>query len=430
MFSRIERRAAVRVVELPSRRGAESRRFAPRGWWAVTFASLVAMGGCSDSRDLIARISVDAGDMEMCAPSPDNYYVQDMGLDLYFVMERSRDNQFEWSAVAQALMALFHPSDGEFAGMGAGFATYPKRIPPVQTCIDACASVDDCRCLESCGCGDADDTDQGCECDAWRTSCDERHYGPTIEISRVTESPEGFFSALLGSVVGTPSYSDEPAMYPAVLASLRNRAAWEARNPRRRIVQVLVARSLRFPNHDECEDVDDVSHVEQLLWGEGKPKTYVVAVNSDSGDFNSLAQAGGTDAAHRMIYRGNPPLPLTDAFRQLIREIRANEGRCEYLLPPRADLDFKKVNLLAGSGAPLYRKVANRAACAGDKLGWYYDTDENPGMNPGQPKRIIACETACRSLHGPDVGSESGAARIELGCPTVPSGDAGAPSSR
>jgi len=441
MFSRIERAAAMKGFEPPVERGAANKRRVARGWgWPAVFASFVATSGCSDGRVEIATITIEAGapDVAKCEYS-DFRDATDMGLDLYFVLERSWENQSEWGPVASALTALFNSNASEWAGIGAGFAVYPKRMPPPQSCIDNCGTSD-CDCLDECGCWHADENNQGiCFCTQWRTSCNEKDYVPSFEISRVNEIPDGFNSALLR--VSWDQDLDEPAMYPALLASFRYRDAWEgeASNRGRRIIQVLVATSLDFANHLECDSDDEVSDVERVLSGGNKPKTYVVAVNpstNDEDEWAALAAAGRTDQATTINFRTRPPIPPppTKEFTDLIRKIRDADGRCEYLVPALGpDLDAKKVNLTASSSGVLYPKVANRAACAGNSQGWYYDADDNPNMNPALPKRIMACDGACRSLHGQDVASGSATARIQLGCPTVTTvtaGDAGTPSPR
>jgi hypothetical protein len=406
------------------------------------FASLVATSSCSDRLDRIATITVDAGasdgapGIEKCV-SGESELVTDMGLDLYFVLERSGENYFyEWGGVVGALSFLFHPESAEFAGMGVGFAIYPTRMPPRQSCLDNCETSGCRSCFNACGCADVVLNAEGvCECLQWRTSCLEKDYAPSFRISRVNENPDGFLSSLQRTVwdpVNPINSGDEPALYPALQASLRERAAWEAQYGRR-ITQVLVATSLDFPHHLECDSDDEVSDVEALLSGDNKPKTHVVAVNSSSNDndeWDALAAAGRTEQATRIRITGPQPMTPTNDFRTVIRKIRAIDGRCEYLLPARPGVDSKKINLLSSEGNVLYPKVRNRGACDGNNQGWYFDSDDSPSMNPPQPRRIIACEATCRTLHDSDVTSVSGNARIQVDCPTVMAGEAGASSSR
>ena len=409
------------------------RRTGPALWSAVACAALIAASGCSSREDWIATITRDAGvpndGHEECVPT--GHEAADMGLDLYFVLERSWGNTqasfpggSEWGLLSVALGTLFSSNNGDFVGMGAGFATYPKTLPQPQSCVESCGPVPLCNCLDDCGCWDTNRGPQGCTCGQWPPSCDDADFAPSFPIARASESENGFLLATSQTNSEPVSFADEMPLLPALTASLRYRNEWERQNPGRRLTQVLIAHSLQVDCQQDDRDLDEV---EAVLSGPDKPKTYVVRVNDDSDDFDELAAAGRTGSAMELNIRTRPPttvptIPLTE----LIQKIRAIEGRCEYLLPPSAT-DSSKINLTASSGGLGFPKVANRAACAIDDQGWYFDTDENPDGGSGRPRRIIACEGACRRLHGggQDGSFTSGAARIQVGCPTVQSRDAG-----
>ena len=395
-------------------------------WFAVSCTALLCTSGCSSREDLIATVTYEAGTRDAaneivdCRPAFADQ--QDMGVDLYFIMEQSWENFSEWRPLTSALAQLFGSSAPEFAGMGVGFGIYPKTIPPQQSCVDACPQPVSCNCLRNCGCSDAAQEGPACTCFQWNPSCSEADYTPTLDITRASESPDDFWSALFATPPEPQSFTDEMPLIPALAASFRRRDEWEDQHIGRRITQVLIANALRFgcPGDDH-----DLSDVEKALSGPEKPKTYVVGVNptgpDDGRDFDRLAAAGRTSPALQLTVRTKPPTNPTVALTELIQRIRAAEGRCEYLAPaPGPGIDFKKVNLAAISGGLQFRKVANRDACASDDQGWFYDTDENPDSRGGTPKRIIACEGACRRLHGgQDAGFTSGAARVQTGCPTV-----------
>jgi hypothetical protein len=429
MFSRIEPGTARRGEEPVAACAAERRRTSRPRWWAAVCAALLGLGGCSGTRDeLIATITIDAGvrDAERCVPSS-NFHTTDMGLDLYFVLERSRFvANSEWTALIVAFAQLFDKEP--FAGIGVGLAVYPKQMPSPQDCIDSCGgSPEHCECLWECGCRNPNQVALNvCECRGWDTSCDEDDYGPSFEINRLNEKPLGFLVSLQGT--NEIDALNEPAVYPALLASLRYRNDWDDRHRgRRRVIQVLVAKSL----DSDCPNDRDVDFAKVI--GGDKSKTYVVALNRSDDDrddsdeledLDALAAIGGTDQATRLpMFNQVPAVTVLDG---LLEKIRANDGRCEYLLPPPAEFDAKQVNLTSSNGEVRYSKVANRTACTSNPLGWYYDSDENPAMS--QPTRIIACDGACKSLHGETAAS--GVAKIELFCPTVMARDAGAPSSR
>jgi len=396
---------------------------------AAVCAALFGATACSSNGEVIATITQDAARRDVvnqCMPTfTENAY--DMGLDLFFVMEHSTDNVEEWGPLVFGLSNVFSTTSLEFAGIGAGFTIYPARIPVPQSCVDACPTPN-CSCLRNCGCSDPERDALGvCTCPAWPPSCDEGDYAPTFPLARVNETlPDNtVFSALGPTVSYVTTSADEPAMYPALLASLRYRNQWESQHPRRRITQVLVSKSLDFP--DCADDRIDISDIEDVISGTDKPKTYVITVNAsgdnDERDYVTLAEAGRTAAPRKIPFRPRTSPNLTSQFEEIVRFIRANDGRCEYLLPSRvAKGDYDKVNLTAGSGGLLYPKVPNREACASNDLGWYYEADDGPDASPEQPPRIVACEGACKTLHGLGTG---GTARIQLGCPTVFASDAG-----
>jgi hypothetical protein len=409
--------------------------------WPCLFRALAAActvflcaTGCSSREDLIATVTLeagvqDAGDVADCKPTFTD--AQDMGVDLYFIIEHSGENFSEWQPLTSALANLFGSSAPEFAGMGVGLGIYPKTVPPPQSCLDACPQPVSCNCLRNCGCWDWNGPPDGqaCACRQWWPSCSETDYPPTLDITRASENPDDFWSALLTIDPEPQSFTDQMPLVPALAASLRHRNEWEDQNRGRRITQVLIANALQF----DCQfDDRDISEVEKALSGPEKPKTYVVGVNpsgpDDGRDFDRLATAGRTSPALQLTVRTRPPpTNPTVPLAEFIERIRAAEGRCEYLLPaPGPGIDFTKVNLAAISGGLQFRKVANRAACANDDQGWFFDTDETPDPNDGPPRRVIACEGTCRRLHGgQDAGLTSGAARIQTGCPTIYARDAG-----
>jgi hypothetical protein len=429
MFSPIESGTLTTGPETAARCAAERRRTSRPGWWAAVCAAVLGIVGCSGNRDeLIATITIDAGvrDAERCVASP-IFPATDMGLDLYFVLERSRDvTNPEWTGLIVAFARLVDKEP--FAGVGVGLAVYPKQMPRPQDCIDSCSgSPEHCECLWECGCRNPNPGALNvCECLRWDSSCDEDDYAPSFEINRLNENPLGFLASLQGT--NETDALNDPAAYPALLASLRYRNDWDARHRgRRRVVQVLVAKSL----DSDCPD-RDVDFAKVV--GGDRSKTYFVALNRSDDDrddsdeledLDALAAIGGTDQATRLPF-GINQIPAVTVLEGLIEKIRANDGRCEYLLPPPAEFDAKQVNLTSSNGDVRYSKVANRTACTGNPLGWYYDSDENPAMS--QPTRIIACDGACKSLHSETLAS--GVAKIELFCPTVMARDAGAPSSR
>jgi hypothetical protein len=338
---------------------------------------------------------------------------QDMGLDLYFIIDHSGSVEDEWVSLSLGLAEVFklgvsHPGDepAEFAGIGVGFGLYPTTPIP-QSCIDACASApQNCDCLRACDCEYCRcNPFSVCECREWPTSCDDDEYQPTVTITPLSDGKHKQELEQLTPPRGLP------ALRPALLASLRIREEWESAHPRRRITQVLVGAS---PLEDWACDSDS-SEIEEVLGGANTPKTYVVAVNRSSDtDYDRLALAGRTEFVRRIrISSGGPPSPPpTEVLPELVRSIREAEGRCEYLVP-NGTVAYDNLNLAAKSSGALFPRVPDSAACARNPQGWYYD----PPL-PGRPTRMIACDGACKTLHGP-TGREKATVSIQVGCPTV-----------
>jgi hypothetical protein len=299
------------------------------------------------------------------------------------------------------LLSVFEQLD--FRGIGVGFAIYPAFEPPPAGCVDLCGPTPQCNCLERCGCEDwHDDRQLGfCKCDEWQTTCDEAAYVPSFEIEPL--AAEGRHQQALLTI---PAPLGPPALSGALLGSLRYRSDWEHTRSRRRITQVLIATA----PWNFCSPSGRISDAEKILSGPDKPKTYVVTVDEDSGDFDRLAVAGRTDTALRLHTNTKPPaVQLPQALINLVQQIRATDGRCEYLLPTGSEFDAKKVNFsVTRDGAPL-RFVSDASGCDLGAQGWYYDDAD-------RPTRILTCEGTCKTLHEK---TNPASAFIQLGCPTM-----------
>jgi hypothetical protein len=337
-----------------------------------------------------------------------------MGLDLYFVIDHSTTwDSGEWNLLWLGLTQFFamgtSNSDletAEFAGIGVGFGVYPV-MPEPQSCVASCGP--DCDCLEDvCNCEFARPNFFGvCECLEWPASCVAEDYTPTFEIAPLREGEHAqAFVRIPAALNGAP------ALRPALLGSLRAREEWENAHPRKHVTQVLISVA-PFPDW-ACNG--RVSEIERILSGPDKPKTYVVAVNDQDQDrdYERLAAAGRTEFVTRIRIDAdtNRPMPPTAQLADMVRYIREAEGRCEYLVPAGAS-DPAKLNLTAESGGALFPNVPDSSACERNPQGWYYD----PPL-PGRPTRMIACEGACKTLHGP-TAKEKATASIQMGCPTV-----------
>jgi hypothetical protein len=404
MSSPTERR---RSRERAKRRRAPSVVFGFSG--VLTVATLTATPGCSERGEwLLATIQAEAGPREAGAEAdvvctPDATTVDDMGIDLYFLLEHSNEMSLEeWTRTVATLNGLFGPNTSDYAsmrGIGAGFSLYPVTAAP-PGCDEQCGTPANCNCLARCGCEDVRYEDQGsCFCND--TTCDAQAYAvPDFEITRLSEQQHAV--ALIGLSLRRLA---DPAIRPAVEGSLAHRNAWEKMpaNEGRRITQVLVVH-----NSSEADCDHSLGDAERALAGPNKPRTYVVAVNDYDRTFDRLAVAGGTSEPVSFFTRPNQP--NFNPFIEVAKRARLADGRCEYLVP-EGTTNLDRVNLASVDGAIIPR-VENRAACgvAGD--GWFYD--------PKEPGRLMACENTCKTVLRPP---QTGSATLQLGCPTVMAGN-------
>jgi hypothetical protein len=376
---------------------------------ALALAALLG-ASCSPSDQRLATITLDANAPEVTLPCvPQIREAHDVGLDLYFVIDHSSGM---WRSITYWNTLAFFGLGGifdepEFKGMGVGFAIYPP-YEPIPGCREACGPAPTCECLNACKCDEShfDPRAGFCRCDQWDTTCDDADYLPTLEIEPLTS--EGLHRQKLISI---PAPAGFPAINPALLGSLRYRNAWEMAKPRRRMTQVLIAAA----PFAWCSN-NGILDSEKVLRGPDKPKTYVVTVDEDDSDYDRLAIAGRTDAALRLeVNPHQPATALPEALLNLVKQIRATDGRCEYLLPRgMTDLDPKKVNLSPTRDGASLPYVGSASGCALAPQGWYYD-------DPDHPTRILTCEGTCKTLH--DMSNPTSSAFIQLGCPT--GGDAG-----
>ncbi len=416
MFSRTEHRGPTPAGQ--RRQGQAHGPIAGCRTLAGLAVALFAATGCGPTDDRIATITRDSGVPEVAKCSPVPFTATDMGLDLYFVIDHStlleaREWALLWLGLTQFFAMGTSTSDlepAEFAGIGVGFALYPA-MPEPASCVATCGSPLDCDCLEDvCKCVNARPDFMGiCSCREWPASCLTEDYAPTFEIATLRE---GQHAQAIIRIPAEPNGA--PALRPALLGSLRAREEWEDAHPRRRVTQVLISAT---PSADwACNS--RISEIERVLSGQDKPKTYIVAVNDSEQDpdrdYERLALAGRTEFVTRIRLNADTNRPVTPAAQlvDLVRYIREAEGRCEYLVPGGAS-DYTKLNLTALSGGARFPNVPDSAACERNPQGWYYD----PPL-PATPTRMIACEGACKTLHGP-TGKEKATASIEMGCPTV-----------
>ncbi len=406
MSSRIERGRATARASRADGQIATTRGGARRTRSASAFASvlLVVIAGCAPRDEAVVRITRDASAPEITTCTPTITVEQDMGLDLYIVLDRSGHLQSDWTWIQIGLGNVLPLQ--EFRGFNVGVAIYPKTRAN-QECIDTmCGTAPTCNCLRNCGCDDWTSMGQAaCQCDWWWTSCEKTDY--ETPLAALAPLSDGVQLAKLANV----DNQGDPALSPALLGSLHYRNQWERQNPGRHITQLLIAAS----GFDSCAENDgfEFEAAREILAGPDKPKTYIATYNESEPEYEELAMAGRTDGVTRMrsLRPPAPPEAPTPDLTNLFRKIRDAEGRCEYLLPEKVDV--RSVNLASAADGTLYRRVDDVTGCVRNPLGWYYDSPVS-----GAPTRILTCSETCKSLHS---ATGQATANIQTGCPTATS---------
>jgi hypothetical protein len=142
--------------------------------------------------------------------------------------------------------------------------------------------------------------------------------------------------------------------------------------------------------------------------------TFAVGLQgSNEAQMNTIAQAGGTNAAY-FIGSNNAQAELIAALKA-IQEVAV---ACSFAMPESPDpskaVDPTKVTVIykthPADPGMVIPQVANEGSCDPNTGGWYYD-------NPADPAAILLCEASCNQAN--NVNFPEGSIEVEAGCKII-----------
>ncbi|MCG5051557.1 MAG: VWA domain-containing protein [Myxococcales bacterium] len=205
-----------------------------------------------------------------------------------------------------------------------------------------------------------------------------------------------------------PEHSGTPTL-AAVQGVLQHLTAWGQAHPDHKLVLLLATDG----NPTKACAKNTISEIGKVLKAASEaPKpvnTFVIGIGTVS-NLNQLALAGGT-GRDAFIVSGGGGEATRKELDVALAEVRSLSLPCRFAIPssPGKTLDPNRVNVqLQGAGqSSSLGRVESAAACKTDMPAWYYD-------DPGAPKEVVMCPSACDLLAGQ-------ARRVEIvfGCATV-----------
>ncbi len=286
-------------------------------------------------------------------------------LDLYFMLDRSGSlGLSEWNAITKAVTSFVHKPGAE--GLGAGIGFFPS----------------------------------GALCDPIA------YEKPAVPIGLLPDNAEDIIQSMdpinrIGAGVGTP-------MTQALQGAISHATAWQKSHPTHKVAVILATDG--EPN--VCgSSVSGVASVAKKAQTATSPiPTFVIGVGRSLSNLNTIARAGGTDAAF-LIDKGSES---ESQFYEALQKIRGAALPCEYIVPKPASgtLEPNKTNVVYRASTDAepktFVKVQGADACDTDDAAWYFDS-------PAAPSKVLLCPKTCESIQESAVGSIS----TVFGCASV-----------
>ena len=236
------------------------------------------------------------------------------------------------------------------------------------------------------------------------TDCVSANYAnPAVEIGPLATTGPQIVSAIEAMFP-----SGETPSIPALQGAIQHAVQWQARNPDRQTIVLLVTDG--FPTM--CDDMTDKSFFEAAAAGLASSppvETYIVGISVGANVFRlrDLAIAGGSGQPF-LVEDATAVADLNNALMSITRDPLP----CEYQIPTPSDplvaIRFDRIQVVhtPASGAPEEVPYATtRGGCSAAYGGWYYDTPPNLGT----PSQIIMCPCTCSSFG-------AGTVDIYVGC--------------
>jgi len=326
-------------------------------------------------------------------------------LDIFIMLDQSGSMSdpvaggfTKWKVVTQALANFVIQPNLSGVSVGLGYFGVP---PGGGMCPPSCNTNADCV-----NCGGICQFPPGGQCSGvgFGDSCNAMDYAkPEVEIAPLPGVSGSIVTSLSKHMpsTGTPTSA---ALDGAIIHAID----WEKAHPTHLTVVVLATDG----DPGECDvNLANINAI-AAKGANGMPKilTFVIGVGPSLQALDGIAAAGGTMTAFHVDTNGNAQQQFLDAM----NKIRGSVLACSYIIPKPAMgmLDYGKVNVEyvpGGGGMPVtIPKVANKAACPPNGMGWYYNSDI-------APTQIILCDDTCTQI-SMDAKAQ---VNVVLGCTTV-----------
>jgi len=300
-------------------------------------------------------------------------------VDLYFVYDKSSSmlladvigSPNRWDAMAGAISAFVDSSaaDGGSAGLGVGIAFFPIGTP-----------------LASCNVAD--------------------YAVPVVDVGPLPGNAAAIKNAVTSQMLGLTT--------PTVVAmqgAVQYGTMYQAAHRDRRLVLVLATDG--EPN-DCSSSAQAVATVAANAAAQMPPlNTYVLGIGPSTGNLDSIAMAGGTNAAFMVTSSGTDQLlKALNSIRSQTQTKVGTKISCTQKIPPSTSaqaLDYAATVVRTTTGdagrSTLQPRVADLAAC-GMMEGWYFDDAK-------KPTTIEFCPATCAAV-------STGKSRLTIEIPCLP----------
>jgi hypothetical protein len=235
-------------------------------------------------------------------------------------------------------------------------------------------------------------------------SCTASDYAtPAVEIAPLP----GGAGALVASI-GMHSPSTSTPTSAALQGAVDHSKAWAQAHAGDAVVAVLATDGDPTECDTSLPDIDAIAAT--AFAGTPSIMTFVIGVGPSLSSLNSIAAAGGTNAAFLVDTGGN----VNQQFLDAMNAIRHAALGCQYLIPTPVSgtPNFDEVNVVyqpgGGGAAETFPNVMNQASCPASGNAWYYN-------NPANPTQIILCPSTCTAVEGDMTGEVD----VTLGCSTI-----------
>jgi len=238
--------------------------------------------------------------------------------------------------------------------------------------------------------------------------CSYNYADPDVALTPLSQS-----SALVNAINTTRPQGGTPTL-PALQGALTYAKGVAAKKPRDATVVVLVTDGEpgitvddKFSEGCPNNNIPTVAKTARDAYLNAPSiRTYVIGVGPALDQLNSIAAAGGTQAA--IMVDVKDPSATTALFQKALERIRQQTLSCDFIIPPPPagrTLDPNQVNVVYTAGGK-HQVISYSKDCA-NGAGWHYD-------NPTAPTKITLCSTMCTGAQS----DREGKLTLAFGCAT------------